>query len=100
MCTFEFSEIGTPPYTGQPNYGPCGVLIMEVTLYRTAYCGPTGVLSTEVSLHRTAYCGPNGVLSVEVTLYRTANYGPAGVLVIEVPLYSIQLMMWLVHSSL
>ena len=46
------------------NSGPNGVLIMEVSLYRTAYCGPSGVLIIEVSLYRTAYCGPSGVLII------------------------------------
>ena len=30
--------------------GPNGVLIIEVSLYRTAYCVPNGVLIIEVSL--------------------------------------------------
>ena len=110
MCTFESSEMimKTPPYTGQltiyygpsgvlimevslyrtANYGPNGVLITEVSLYRTANYGPSGVLITEVSLYRTANNGPSGVLIIEVSLYRTANYGPSGVLITEVPLYS------------
>ena len=32
-------------------------------------CGPNGVLIIEVSLYRTVYCGPNGVLIIEVSLY-------------------------------
>ena len=64
-----------------------GVLIIEVPLYRTAYCGPSGVLIMEVSLYRTAHCGPSGVLIMEVSLYRTAHCGPNGVLITEVSLY-------------
>ena len=54
MCTWKTSEIRTPPYTGQlHNCGLNGVLIIEVSLYRTVYCGPNGVLVIEVSLYRT-----------------------------------------------
>ena len=49
--------------------GPCGVLIIEVSLYMTAHCSPSGVLIIEVSLSRTAHCGPCGVLIVGVSLY-------------------------------
>ena len=43
-------------------------------MYRTTHytCGPNGVLIIEVSLYRTAYCGPSGVLIIGVSLYRTA----------------------------
>ena len=47
--------------------GPNGVLVVEVSLYRTAYCGPNGVLIVKVLLYRTAYCALNGVLIVEVS---------------------------------
>ena len=67
-CTFESSEICTPPYR-TADCGSSGVLIIEVTLYKTVYCGPNGVLILEVSLYRTAYCGPSGILTMEGPLY-------------------------------
>ena len=75
MCTFEPSEVGTPPYTGK---------FTIVSLYRTAYCDPNGVHIIEVSMYRIAYCGPNGVLIRKVSLYRTPYCGPNDVLNIEV----------------
>ena len=72
---------------GAVDHGTNGVLIVEVSLYRTASCGHSGVLIIEVSLYRTASCGPNGVLIIEVSLYRTVSCGPNGVLIIEVSLY-------------
>ena len=54
---------------------PMVSLLIEVSLYRTAYCGPNGVLIIEVSLYRTAYCGPNGVLIIEVSLHTVFSWG-------------------------
>ena len=61
--------VRTPPYIGQLTVVPVsGVLIVEVSLYRTAHCGPSSVLIIEVTLYRTAHCGPSGVLIIEVAL--------------------------------
>ena len=59
------------------------IVAQTVRVYSSS---PNGGLIVEVSLYRKAYCGPNGVFTMEVSLYvqDSLHFGPNGALIIEV----------------